>query len=116
MAEGAAHPQLCGQASTEKAGFPSVSIVSTGFLGQAQAVANPWEFRIYGSPEYPGVVATDNEEDLRKKITEILINDILKACPNKLRPCQNLKSHSQLRLSLKETLMKIRSLSIDGFD
>ncbi|MFC1991065.1 hypothetical protein ACFLU9_02825 [Chloroflexota bacterium] len=61
----------------EKAGFPTVSIVSTGFLGEARAIA-----RAMGMPNlpvavYPGVILTDSKEVLRKKVEEVIISSVV---------------------------------------
>jgi hypothetical protein len=64
--------------TAEKAGFPSVPIASTGFLGQAQAVAQSLGIQSISVAEYPGVIATDNEESVIQKVKEVLINNIIK--------------------------------------
>jgi len=64
--------------AAEKAGVPTVSIVTTGFLGQAQAVAQALGVQNLPIAEYPGVVATDSTEDLKKKVSGIVINNIIK--------------------------------------
>ncbi len=63
--------------AAEKAGYPSVSIVSSGFLGQAQAVAQALGVNNLSVAEYPGVVAMDNEEELAKKVTDTVIKNII---------------------------------------
>ena len=65
-------------AAAEKAGYPSVSIVSSGFLGQAQSIAQSLGIQNISVAEYPGVIATDNESDLKKKVTEIVIENVVK--------------------------------------
>jgi hypothetical protein len=64
--------------AAEKAGFPTVSIVTSGFLGQAQAVAQALGIQPLPVAEYPGVVATDSTEDLIKKVTGVVIDNIIK--------------------------------------
>jgi hypothetical protein len=70
----------------EKAGFPSVSIASTGFLGQAQAVAQSLGIQNLSVAEYPGVIATDSEDEVKRKVAEVLINNIIKGISKPVRP------------------------------
>jgi hypothetical protein len=72
--------------AAEKAGFPSVSIASTGFLGQAQAVAQSLGIQNLSVAEYPGVIATDSEDEVKSKVTEVLINNIIKAITKQVTP------------------------------
>ena len=52
--------------AAEKAGFPTTSIVLTGFLTQAKAVAQAMGVNI-AVAEYPGIVAMDGKEDCEGK-------------------------------------------------
>jgi hypothetical protein len=72
--------------AAEKAGFPSVSIASSGFLGQAQAVAQSLGIQNLSVAEYPGVIATDSEDEVKSKVTEVLINNIIKAITKQVTP------------------------------
>jgi hypothetical protein len=64
--------------AAEKAGYPSVAIISSGFLGQAQAIAQALGIQNLSVAEYPGVIAMDSEEELTRKVTDVLINNIVK--------------------------------------
>ena len=57
--------------------YPSVSIVLTGFLTQAKAVAQAMGVTIIAMAEYPGIVAMDSKEELRRKVTDVLIPNII---------------------------------------
>lgn len=63
--------------TAEIAGVPTTSMVSTGFLGQAQAVAQALGIQNLPVAEYPGVVAMDSDEELRTKVADVLINNII---------------------------------------
>ena len=63
--------------AAEKAGFPSVSIVLTGFLGQAKAVAQAMGIKNIALAEYPGIVAMDSREELRRKVTDTVLKNII---------------------------------------
>ena len=63
--------------AAEKAGIPTVSIVTSGFLGQAQAVAQALGIQNLPTAEYPGVVATDSKDELNNKATGVLIDNII---------------------------------------
>jgi hypothetical protein len=65
--------------TAEKAGFPAVSIASTGFLGQAQAVGQALGIQSVAVAEYPGVIATDSDDDVVRKAREILVNNVISA-------------------------------------
>ena len=94
--------------AAEKAGFPSVSIVSTGFLGQAQAVAQSLGIQNISVAEYPGVVATDNEEELKKKVTEILINNIIKGMSKQVLPVPKPKEPQPADIVFEGTIDEIQ--------
>ncbi len=61
----------------EKAGFPTTSIVLTGFLTQAKAVAQAMGNKNIAIAEYPGIVAMDTKEELHRKVTDILVKNII---------------------------------------
>jgi hypothetical protein len=63
--------------AAEKAGFPSVSIVLTGFLGQAKAVAQAMGIKYIALAEYPGIVAMDSREELRRKVFDTVLKNIV---------------------------------------
>ena len=63
--------------AAEKAGFPSVSIVLTGFLGQAKAVAQALGIKNIALAEYPGIVSMDSREELRRKVTDTVVTNII---------------------------------------
>jgi hypothetical protein len=73
----------------EKAGFPSVSIASTGFLGQAQSVGQALGIQSVSVAEYPGVVATDSDDDVIKKTIDILVNNIIQAMGRAIKQIPN---------------------------
>ena len=54
----------------ERAGVPSVSIISTGFLKQAALVASGLGLPAMAIAEYPGVPMNDSDEDFRRKVDE----------------------------------------------
>ena len=66
-------------AIAEKAGIPSVSIVLTGFMGQAKAIGRSQGLLNTPIAEYPGVIHLDNDEDFRKKVVTILVDNIIRA-------------------------------------
>ncbi|MBI2910156.1 MAG: hypothetical protein HYX92_21145 [Chloroflexi bacterium] len=61
----------------EKGGVRSVSIAATAFLRQAQAIAKSLGAQNLAIAEYPGVIMTDNEEQLRRKVEGVLIDSII---------------------------------------
>jgi len=63
--------------AAEKAGIPTTSIVLSGFLGQAQAVAQALGVQNLALAEYPGVVSMDSKEELYKKVHEFLVKNII---------------------------------------
>ena len=65
--------------AAEKAGIPSASIITSGFLKQAQAVGQSLGVQNLPLAEYPGVVAVDSSEELEKKVTGILVDNIIRA-------------------------------------
>lgn len=62
----------------EKAGVPAVSVVATGFLRQAQAIAKALGAEGMAIAEYPGVPLTDSREELRNKVEQSIIEDVIK--------------------------------------
>ncbi|HSW59022.1 MAG TPA: hypothetical protein VLH15_11500 [Dehalococcoidales bacterium] len=94
--------------TAEKAGFPSVSIVSTGFLGQAQAVAQSLGIQNLSVAEYPGVIATDSEDDLKRKVTEVLINNIIKGITKSVVPVPKPREPEPTDIVFEGTLDEIQ--------
>ncbi|MFC2052619.1 hypothetical protein ACFLT4_07855 [Chloroflexota bacterium] len=62
----------------EKLGLPSVSIVETGFMALARATAQGVGVPKLPIAELPGVVMTDTKEELRQKVEEVVIKDVVK--------------------------------------
>jgi hypothetical protein len=75
----------------EKAGYPTVSIITSGFLKQAQAVGQSLGIQSLPLAEYPGVVAMDSQAELKQKVTDVLINNIIKAFSKPVTPA--VRSH-----------------------
>lgn len=65
--------------AAEAAGYMSVSIVTSGFLRQAQAVAESLVEGGLSIVEYPGVIMMDSEEELRDKVRSRLVPAIIEA-------------------------------------
>jgi len=61
----------------ERAGYPSVSIIASGFLKQAAVVAKGLGLPDMAIAEYPGVPMTDGDEQLRRKVEEVLVPQII---------------------------------------
>jgi len=64
--------------AAEKAGIPTVTIVATGFLGQAKAVAKALGMANLGIAEYPGIIMIQSKEELRKNTEEVLARNIVR--------------------------------------
>lgn len=63
---------LRASAAVERAGYPTVSIVSTGFLKQAAVVARGLGLPDLPIAHYPGVPMTDSVEQLREKVEHLI--------------------------------------------
>ncbi|MBI2908517.1 MAG: hypothetical protein HYX92_12805 [Chloroflexi bacterium] len=64
-------------AVAEKAGVRSVSIVASGFVRQAHAVAKALGAENMAIAEYPGVPMVDSRETLRQKVREVLLKNVI---------------------------------------
>ncbi|MBI3939153.1 MAG: hypothetical protein HY323_19450 [Betaproteobacteria bacterium] len=62
----------------EKLGIPTVSIIATGFLKQAELVAKGLGVPL-ALAEYPGHPMVDSEEELKRKVEEVLAPGVLRA-------------------------------------
>ena len=69
---------LRASAAVERAGYPTVSIVSTGFLKQAEVVARGLGLPDLPIAHYPGVPMTDSVEELQRKVEHELIPQLVK--------------------------------------
>lgn len=69
---------LRASAAVERAGYPSVSIVSSGFLKQAEVVARGLGLPDIAIAPYPGVPMTDSTEQLQEKVEKQLVPAIIK--------------------------------------
>ena len=65
--------------AAEDAGVPTASIVITGFLGQADAVATSEGMANLAIAEYPGVPITDSDDTLKNNVKDVLSNNIIRA-------------------------------------
>ncbi len=62
----------------EKAGVPAVSIVSTSFMAQATAVGKALGISAPAIAEYPGVIMTESDEEVQRKVEDILVDSLVK--------------------------------------
>jgi hypothetical protein len=63
--------------TAEQAGVPSVSIVTTAFMGHAQAAARGYGISTSAIAEYPGVIPTEAPEVFERKIRDVLVDRIV---------------------------------------
>ena len=68
---------LRASAAVERAGYPTVSIVSTGFLQQARVVARGLGIDDLKIAHYPGTPMVDSSEELRRKVETELLPQII---------------------------------------
>lgn len=68
---------LRASAAIERAGFPTVSIVSSGFLKQAEVVARGLGLPDLKIAHYPGTPMVDSSEELRRKVESELVPQIV---------------------------------------
>ncbi|MGZ5127779.1 MAG: UGSC family (seleno)protein, partial [Burkholderiales bacterium] len=68
---------LRASAAIERAGFPTVSLVSTGFLKQAEVVARGLGIDDLKIAHYPGTPMVDSSEELRTKVERDLLPQII---------------------------------------
>lgn len=94
--------------AAEKAGVPTVSIVTTGFLGQARAVAQALGIENLPVAEYPGVVAMDSDEDIKTKVTDVLINNIFQALTKPIAQSAKLQEPKPSEIVFTGTLDEIQ--------
>lgn len=94
--------------AAEKAGVPTVSIITSGFLGQAQAVAQALGIPNLPLAEYPGVVTTDSKEELKQKVTDILINNIVKALTGPVAEAARPRDHQPGDIVFEGTLDEVQ--------
>ena len=70
---------LRASAAIERAGYPTVSIVSTGFLKQAEVVARGLGIDDLKIAHYPGTPMVDGSEELQRKVADDLVPQIIEA-------------------------------------
>ena len=68
---------LRASAAAERAGYPSVSIISSGFLKQATVVAKGLGLPDLAIAEYPGVPMVDSSDELQRKVETQLVPRII---------------------------------------
>ena len=69
----------------ERAGIPSVSIISTGFLKQAAVVAKGLGLPDMAIAEFPGVPMTQSREELRDQVITLLLPRIIEGLSKPLK-------------------------------
>jgi hypothetical protein len=62
----------------ERAGVPSTTIVATAFLKQASANARGEGMADLCVSEFPGVIMTQSDEELRRNVAEVLVPNIIR--------------------------------------
>ncbi len=67
---------LRASAAIERAGYPTVSIVSTGFLKQAEVVARGLGLDDLKIAHYPGTPMVDGSEELRRWLENLGEEDL----------------------------------------
>jgi hypothetical protein len=65
------------QAAAEAAGFPAVSIVATGFVAQANAIAGALGVGNLRLVEFPGVPMTDSPQSIREKVASHIVDPLV---------------------------------------
>ncbi|MBI2906635.1 MAG: hypothetical protein HYX92_03145 [Chloroflexi bacterium] len=65
-------------AVAEKAGVTSVSIVASGFMRQGGAVAKALGVENLALAEYPGLPMIDSKEELRRKVEDVLVGNVVR--------------------------------------
>lgn len=100
--------------AAEKAGIPAASIVLTGFLGQARAVAKGLGVSNLAIAEYPGVIMTDSEDDLRKKVEEVLVNNIVKGLTTPVKEAVKPVEPGPREIIFTGTLEEVNEFFIDN--
>ncbi len=68
---------LRASAAVERAGVPSVSVIATGFLKQAEVIAKGLGLPDLAIAEFPGVPMTYGKEDFRRQVEEVLLPRII---------------------------------------
>ena len=68
---------LRASATVERAGVPTVSIISSGFLRQAEVVAKGLGLPDLAIAEFPGVPMTYSAEELRQQVEEVLLPRVI---------------------------------------
>ena len=63
--------------AAEKAGYPTTSILLTGFLEQGKVVAQALGMQNLALAEYPGIPTMDSKEELYKKVSNTVVNNII---------------------------------------
>src|SRR4051795_1195502 len=63
--------------AAERSGIPAVSIIATGFIAQASAFARGLGVSDPPLAEYPGVPMVDSDEELRAKVVEKIVPQVL---------------------------------------
>jgi hypothetical protein len=76
---------LRASAAVERAGVPSVSVISSGFLKQAAVVAQGLGLPDLAIAEFPGVPMTDSTDDLRRKVEVQLLPRIIAGLTAKIQ-------------------------------
>jgi hypothetical protein len=94
--------------AAEKAGVPSVSIVTSGFLGQARAIAQALGIQDLPVAEYPGVVAMDSDEELGQKTRSVLYDNILAALTKPVKNIVTQREPERTDIAFEGTLDEVQ--------
>lgn len=87
--------------------MPSVSIVASAFLRQAQATARALGAENLPIAEYPGVPMIDSSEELRRKVKEVLVKNILQGLTTPVEASAKLDEPGPKDIVFKGTLEEV---------
>jgi hypothetical protein len=84
---------LRASAAIERAGFPTVSLVSTGFLKQAEVVARGLGIDDLKIAHYPGTPMVDSSEELQRKVETKLLPEIIEGLTSARQSARAAETH-----------------------
>ncbi|MFH1485762.1 MAG: UGSC family (seleno)protein, partial [Chloroflexota bacterium] len=92
----------------------SVSIVASGFLKQAEGVAHGLGAQNLALAEYPGVIMVDSKEELRKKVEDVLLENIVRGLTSPVKAEKKTAEPEPRDVVFKGTLGEVQDFFYDN--
>ena len=99
--------------TAEKAGVPTVTIVETGFMLQAQSIARALGVNGLPIAEYPGAISVDSKELFAQKLKQVVTEQLVKGLRTPIHEAEETDEPSPREIAFSGTLDQVDEFFYD---